>query len=188
MSQTGFPFLITIGIVVIFVTCGCSDSNDAVVLPKDTFPPCGGYVPGRVSVVFDEEASVVEADIVVTSFNLKYAYVLQGQALIEAEVASGDLLDLRDRLLSSPVVSSVTPKYSGGREFLLTIFAVGVTLDEARAHISSYSELTITRSDRFPIYVRFEVPVGDEDDWVSHFLEEDLVMESWRDSYACPTQ
>jgi hypothetical protein len=188
MSRTLSALLITTGAVVLLTACGCSESDDTVILPNDTFPPCGGYVPGKVLAVFDAGASLVEADLVVRSFNLEYMYMLQGQALVEAEVGSGDLMNLRDQLLSSPLVSSVTPKYSGGREFLLTIFAVGVTLGEARAHISSYAELTITRSDRFPIYVLFEVPVGDEDDWVSRFLGEDLIVESWRDSYVCPAQ
>ncbi len=185
MSQS--TFLITIGVVVILTACGCSESDDTIVLPNDTVPPCGGYVPGRVVVLFDEEASLVDVDIVVRSFNLAYTYLMRGQAFVEAEVVAGDLLDVRDRLLASPLIASVTLKYSR-RDFLLTLFVVGVTLEEARTHIGSYSELTITRSDRHPIYVVFEVPVGDEDDWVSRFLEEDLVMESWRDSYACPTQ
>jgi len=176
-----------IGVVVVLTTCGCSDSDDTVMLPSDTVPPCGGYAPGRVTVIFDEEAPVGDADIVVKSFNLDYTYMLQGQALVEAEVTSGDLQDIRDRLLASPTVSSVTPKYRAGREYLLTIFAIGVTLDEARAHISSYFELAIERAERFPIYVLFEVPVGHEDEWVNRFLEEALIVESRRDTYACPT-
>ena len=54
-------------------------------------------------------------------------------------------------------------------------------------NISKFSELTIQRSERFPIYVRFEVPVGGEDDWVSRFLEEELVVESRREFSVFPS-
>jgi hypothetical protein len=180
--------LLAIGIGVILTIGGCSESDDTLVLPDNTLPPCGGYAPGKVVVIFDQDATIVEADIVVTSFDFPYTYLLQGEAVVRAEVAAVDLMDVRDRLLASPIVASVTPTYRGGRTFLITIFSVGVSLDLARALIDSYSELTITRSDRHPIYVVFDVPVGEEDDWVIRFLEEDLVAESMRDSYACPTQ
>jgi hypothetical protein len=34
--------------------------------------------------------------------------------------------------------------------------------------------------------VYFEVPVGDEDEWIDYFLEEDLVIFSNKAWFACP--
>ena len=67
-------------------------------------------------------------------------------------------------------------------------FVVGVTLDDAKGFVASYPEIVIVGSFRDLVCVEFEVTVGDEDEWVSRFIEEDLVIHSHKAAIPCPVE
>ncbi len=195
MLRATTAFLVTIGVALMVTASGCTEAEDTIVVPRDdpVRPPpwsCDDYVPGLVGAVFDDEAPFVDIDILVRSFDLVYRYWSRGEVQIRATVEEGDARDLRDRVLASPLVERVYlghQTYPDERSFLKITFVVGVPLDDARTLIASYPELAITHSWRNPIHAEFEVPVGDEDEWIDRFLEEDLIIDARNVAVACPT-
>ncbi|MDX1439157.1 MAG: hypothetical protein R3284_04565 [Rubricoccaceae bacterium] len=178
--------LVLLTISVIFGAAGCSESNDTVVGPPDGdgWPPCPNYIPGLVLMVLDRDAPLADIDIVVRSFGLTYVYKAKGEVWVFAEVVEGDALAVQQRLSAHPLVGRV--ERSGNN--LRIRFVVGMSVDDALTFASSYPEIVIFGSFRDLVYVEFEVTVGDEDEWVNRFLEEDLVTHSERAANLCPVE
>ena len=89
---------------------------------------------------------------------------------------------MQERVSASPLVDRVDLYVN----YLRIRFVVGVTLDDAQAFVASYPEMVIAGFLRDLVCVEFEVTVGDEDEWVNRFLEEDLVIDSHKAWLAWP--
>jgi hypothetical protein len=190
MLRTTTIIVISISVILMMMAFGCSESEDTILSPRDRDDsvPCG-YEPGVVVVQFDGDASLVDIDIVVRSFGLGYRYMSMGQFWVVADVVQGEAVEIQERISASPLVENVVlahRSYPDRASFLVMQFAVGVALEDALAFVRSYAELAITRSRRDPVMVFFEVVVGHEDDWISHFLDEELVIWSGKSWVACP--
>ncbi len=185
MSRTTTAILGMISVVFVVTTSGCSESQDTIVVPRDpdVSTSCPDYIPGVVYVYFDRHAPLDDIDTVVRSFGLVYTYIGRGEVWVHAHVVDGDALDVVERISASPLVDRVDP-YG---DYLRIRFIVGVAEDDALAFVASYPEIAIAGFLRDLVYVKFEVTVGAEDEWVNRFLEEDLVIHGHKEWIACPT-
>ena len=186
MLRTTTAILVTISVVFMVTASGCSESDDTIVVPRDRdgWTPCPDYIPGLVYAYFDSDTPLDDIDIVVRSFGLMYTYIARGEVWVHTHVVEGDALDVLKRVSESPLVDRVNLY----RDYMRIRFVVGVTLDDALAFVASYPEMVIAGTLRDWVYVEFEVTVGDEDEWVNRFLEEDLVIYSTRVAIACPVE
>ena len=180
--------LVTIGVVFVVTTSGCSQSAIAVPSDRDIRTRRPDYVPGLVYAYFDRDAPLSDVENVARSFGLKYSYIAKGEVWVTGHVAEGDALDVQERVSLSPLVNQVDqyPSAKEGMKYLRIRFVVGVTLDNALTFAATYPEIVVAGSRRALFYAEFKVAEGDEDKWVKRFLEEDLVIDSHKAWLAWP--
>lgn len=155
---------------------------------KYAVPRCN-YLYGRVDAYFQRYAAFDDIDALVRSFGREYAYLSMGLVVVRVEVISGDPKELESRLKADESVervSHVVQSYPDERDFLIVSFGVGIDTHEAAEFLEAYSELEIVNSTKHQALVRFEVPVGHEDEWVAIFLKEPLVENSSKAGSFCP--
>jgi len=189
MIRKNTGILVTVGLLFIAMATGCSDSDDAIVEPsdRDAVTTRLAYKPGSVLVHFDQNASLFDIDVAVRSFGLNYNYLYRGEVWAHTHVVAGDPLNIQERVSESPLVARAKlfdPRYGETLSRLKIEFVAGVDPDDALMFVTSYPELAVTSTHRLLIVVEFEVPVGDEDEWVNRLLEEDLVIDAHKNWYA----
>lgn len=155
---------------------------------KYAVPECN-YLFGKVDVFFHEEADFDDVYEFVGSLGLDYTYFSKGEVVVRVGVISGDLEELEARLEAAEIIQSVhytEQSYPYHRDIFIVIFVVNVSTGEAAEFLEGYSELELISAEKNGAYVRFDVPVGQEDEWVSFFLKEPMVENSRKAESFCP--
>lgn len=155
---------------------------------KYAVPRCN-YFYGKVDVRFRSEASFDDIDTFVRSLGLEYIYLSMGQVVVQVEVISGNLEELKNQLEANPIVQSVTTgsqSYPYVRDIFLISFVAGISAVEAVEVLEAYSELKLISTRKTQAAVRIDVPVGHEDEWVARFAQDPLVENSRKAGSFCP--
>jgi len=155
---------------------------------KYAVPSCN-YFYGKVDVRFRSEASFDDIDTFVRSLGLEYIYLSMGQVVVQVEVISGNLEELKNQLEANLIVQSVTTgsqSYPYVRDIFLISFVAGISAVEAVEVLEAYSELKLISTRKTQAAVRIDVPVGHEDEWVARFAQEPLVENSRKAGSFCP--
>jgi hypothetical protein len=157
-------------------------------LLKYEVPECN-FIYGKVDVYFYREATFNYIDAFVRSLGLEYAYRSVGQVFVRVEVISGNPEEIMSQLVADEIVHHVThviQSYPDDRDFFVISFVVDINTDDIVEFIESYSELEIISINKTRAWVRFDVPAGDEEEWVARFVQEPLVENSRKAGEFCP--
>ena len=155
---------------------------------KYEVPRCN-YLYGKVDVHFQRHVGFEDVDAFVRGLDLEHIYFSKGLVQVRVEVISGDPLQLKNQLLESESVERVThstQSFPEHRDFLIVTFVAAIGVAEAPRFFDAYSDLRVLSTRKNAAWARFEVPVGEEDDWVTTFRNEPLVDASRKAGAFCP--
>lgn len=150
-------------------------------------PECN-YIFGKVDVWFNELDFTI-IDSFVCNLDIEYTYLSIPRISIRTEVTTGNLDSLKSILEADTKIFSVTKIYQSypvERNIFNIGFEVAITNEEATLYIESYSELKIIETSRSNTWVRFTVPIGNEDEWVTFFRQQTIVSSSSKAGSFCP--
>lgn len=135
--------------------------------------PCGQEIPGLVFVTLADDVTLLEADVFARTQGPDYEYWSQGRVFMTGRLLQGDPFDLQKEIERFPLIYAMSYSwidYPTTPQSAHLIFTEGVELDAALAFVAGYAQrLEITHTFRRPVEIEFDVPVGQEEEWMDRF-------------------